>query len=164
MYACMRFRCCVCVRVAVRMCACVVDTLIGLFMTRSSQLNKPIRLATGLSGVADGGQLLGLTSSRGRNISSCRRTPRHTHSPCRVLRSMHTNSSWPTPAMSTPFTCTHRDKYTDTETRTGTHTEAHTYRHTTHNNGRKQRGDQCRCHFSTADIANQTQSLSAGKS
>lgn len=50
---------------------------------------------------------LALTISLGRNMSSCRRTTRDTLSPCRVLRSMHTSSSWPTPVISTPFTYKH---------------------------------------------------------
>lgn len=59
-----------------------------------------------------------LTISRGRNMSSCRRTTRHTLSPCRVLRSIHTNSSWPTPVISTPLTYTHTHTHTPNQNTT----------------------------------------------
>lgn len=48
-----------------------------------------------------------LTSSRGRKMSSCRATTTDTLSPCLVLRSMATSSSWLRPVMSTPFTYKH---------------------------------------------------------
>lgn len=52
-----------------------------------------------------------LTISRGRNMSSCRSTTRHTLSPCRVLRSIHTSSSWLTPVTSMPLTYTSHDHF-----------------------------------------------------
>lgn len=93
-------------------------------LTQASRANRKWQEVAGFTGgVAQrrdgggggGGERVGwgdgwLTSSRGRKRSSCRATTTLTLSPCRVLRSMATSSSWLRPVMSTPFTCRRREK------------------------------------------------------